>query len=335
MRVMEMSGPGNADEGVLMLATEAAIPTPGVHQVLVRVHTCGVCHTDLHTVEGDLSIPHLPLVPGHQIVGTVHAAGDAVTRWRPGDRVGVGWMHQVCGECAFCRRGQENLCPHARFTGLDVNGGYAEFALAHERFVFAVPDAMDDVAAAPLLCGGVIGYRSLRLSEIEPGGRLGLYGFGSSAHQAIQVARHWGCEVYVFTRSSEHRRLAYELGAHWVGGAEDAPPALLDASVTFAPAGWIAQRALGHLRPGGTLAINAIHMSPIPELPYALIYGERTLRSVANFTAADAEAYLRLAAEIPVRTDVEVWPLEEANTALRRLKHSEVRGAAVLRVKNG
>ncbi|MFN2202014.1 MAG: zinc-binding dehydrogenase, partial [Caldilineaceae bacterium] len=210
---------------------------------------------------------------------------------------------------------------------------YAEYVLADEGYLFALPDALDDAAAAPLLCGGVIGYRSLRLSEIQPGGRLGLYGFGSSAHQAIQVANHWGCDVYVFTRSEEHREHARALGAKWVGGAEDMPPELLDASITFAPAGWIVHRALEHLRPGGTLAINAIHMSPIPEMPYNLIYGERTLRSVANFTAEDAEEYLRLAAQIPVHTDVEVWQLAEANEALRRLKHSEIRGAAVLQVQ--
>jgi propanol-preferring alcohol dehydrogenase len=329
---MRLLRPGDIATDPLSLTDAEAIPTPAPRQVLVQVHTCGVCHTDLHTVEGELAIPHLPLIPGHQIVGTVHAVGGAVTRWRAGDRVGVGWMNQVCGQCAYCRRGQENLCRDARFTGLHVNGGYADFVAAHERFVYAVPETVDDVAAAPLLCGGIIGYRSLRLSGIEPGERLGLYGFGASAHQALQVARHWGCEVYVFTRSAAHRDHAAALGASWVGGAEETPPAPLDASVTFAPAGSLVHRALEHLRPGGTLAINAIHMSPIPALPYHLLYGERTVRSVANFTAQDAEEYLHLAAAIPVRTDVELWPLEDANLALHRLKHSEVRGAAVLRV---
>lgn len=332
MRAMLLRRPGAAENNALTLTQEISVPKPAPGQVLVQVHTCGVCHTDLHTVEGELPIPHLPLIPGHQVVGTVHAVGDTVTRWRVGDRVGIGWMNEVCGQCAYCRRGQENLCPQARFTGLHVDGGYAQFVVAHERFVYALPHAVDDVAAAPLLCGGVIGYRALRLSEIKPGDRLGLYGFGASAHQAIQVARHWGCEVYVFTRSAEHRGHAQTLGATWVGGAEETPPVLLDASVTFAPAGWIVPRALEHLRPGGTLAINAIHMSPIPELPYPLLYGERTVRSVANFTAQDAEEYLRLAAAIPVRTEVEVWPLAEANAALRRLKRSEVYGAAVLQV---
>jgi len=329
---MLLHQPGPVEEAALTLSEDAPLPEPGAGQVRVRVHTCGVCHTDLHTVEGELAIPHLPLIPGHQIVGTVDAVGPDAARWQIGQRVGIGWMNQVCGQCAYCRRGQENLCPQARFTGLHISGGYAQYALAHEHFVYALPDAFDDVAAAPLLCGGIIGYRSLRLSGIEPGGRLGLYGFGSSAHQTIQIARHWGCEVYVFTRAAEHRRHAIELGAVWVGGAEEDPPALLDAGITFAPAGWIVPRALAHLRPGGVLAINAIHMSPIPELPYSLLYGERVVRSVANFTAQDAEAYLRLAAEVPVQTAVEVWPLAEANTALRRLKHSEVRGAAVLQV---
>jgi propanol-preferring alcohol dehydrogenase len=333
MQAMLLQCPGAAEENILTFTLKPPVPTPAPGQVRVQVHTCAVCHTDLHTVEGELPLSHLPLIPGHQVVGTVHALGDAATRWRIGDRVGIGWMNQVCGQCAYCRRGEENLCPQARFTGLHVDGGYAQFVVAHERFVYALPDALDDVAAAPLLCGGIIGYRALRLSQIEPGGQLGLYGFGSSAHQAIQVARYWGCEVYVFTRSAAHREHAQALGARWVGSAEETPPVLLDASVTFAPAGWLVAQALAHLRPGGTLAINAIHMSPIPELPYALLYGERTVRSVTNFTAQDAAAYLRLAAEIPVRTEVEVWPLAEANIALRRLKHSEVRGAAVLRVR--
>lgn len=332
MRAMLLERPGDAETDTLTYTEEQPVPAPEPEQVVVQVHTCGVCHTDLHTVEGELSIPHLSLIPGHQIVGTVHAVGDDVSRWQPGDRVGIGWMNQVCGHCEFCRSGQENLCQEARFTGLHVNGGYAEYAVAHERFLYRLPDALDDVEAAPLLCGGVIGYRSLRLSEIQPGGRLGLYGFGASAHQAIQVARHWDCEVYVFTRSQDHRDHAQALGAAWVGGAEDEPPAELDSSVTFAPAGWIVHRALAHLRRGGTLAINAIHMSPIPELPYELIYGERTLRSVMNFTAEDATDFLRLAAEIPVQTDVETLPLEDANEVLRRMKHSEIRGAAVLRI---
>jgi propanol-preferring alcohol dehydrogenase len=281
-------------------------------------------------VEGELDLPKLPLVPGHQIVGLVDELGPGVTRYRLGDRVGVGWLNSSCGQCEFCLQGRENLCPEARFTGLHTDGGYAQYATVHQDFAFSLPGVLGDVQAAPLLCAGVIGYRSLRLSEICPGGRLGLYGFGASAHLAIQVARHWGCDVFVFSRGEEHRRLAEQLGAVWTGLAQDSPPVALHASVIFAPAGWIVPLALKHLRPGGTLAINAIHMSLIPEMPYRLIYGERTVRSVANYTRSDAEEFLRLAAEIPVRTEIERYRLEEANSALLRLKRRQVRASAVL-----
>lgn len=311
---------------------EPAVPEPGPGQIRLRVHICGVCHTDLHTVEGDLELPRLPLTPGHQVVGTVEALGPGATRYAPGDRVGVGWLYRTCGVCPACRAGQENLCLNAEFTGLHADGGYAEMMVVDEQFAYPLPEMFDDVAVAPLLCAGIIGFRSLRLSGIQPGQRLGLYGFGASAHLAIQVAVYWGCEVYVFTRGAEHRRLARELGAAWVGGAEEAIDTPLDASVIFAPAGWIVPLALNHLRPGGTAAINAIHMSPIPEMPYQTIYGERVLRSVANFTRADALDFLQLTAEIPVRTEVELFPLEQANDVLGRLKHSEIRGAAVLLV---
>ncbi len=333
MRAMQLHETGKMVLDRLAFTAEAPIPQPGRGQLRVRVHTCGVCRTDLHTVEGDLDLPRsLPLIPGHQVVGTVDTTGEDVTRHQIGDRVGVGWMNWTCGECDFCRSGLENLCPHARFTGLHVDGGYAEWLLVDERFAYALPAGLSDAAAAPLLCGGVIGYRTLRLSGIEAGGRLGLYGFGASAHQAIQVAVHWGCEVYVFTRSEEHRKLALELGAAWTGDANDIPPESLDAAAIFAPAGWIVARALGHVRPGATVAINAIHMSPIPELPYERIYSERVLRSVANFTRRDAEEFLRLAAEIPIRTEIETFPLTEANHALRKLSASELRAAAVLAV---
>lgn len=313
-----------------LVLTKVEDPQPGAGQVRLRVHACGVCHTDLHTVEGELKLPKLPLIPGHQIVGVVDAVGAEVTRYRIGDCLGVGWLGWTCGECEFCHRGEENLCPHARFTGLHVDGGYAQYVVVDERFAYSIPERFTEVEAAPLLCAGIIGYRSLRLSSIQPGGRLGLYGFGASAHIAIQVARHWGCEVYVFSRGEEHRRLAQELGAAWTGQAQEIPPVPLDASITFAPAGWIVPLALSHLRPGGTLAINAVYMNPIPELRYELIYGERILRSVANFTRQDAEEFLRLAAEIPVRTEVEIYPLSEANAALQRLKRGEIRGSAVL-----
>jgi propanol-preferring alcohol dehydrogenase len=283
-------------------------------------------------VEGELSLPKIPVVPGHQIVGIVDALGEGVARFRIGDRVGVPWLHQTCGECSYCRRGDENLCESARFTGLHVDGGYAEFSLAPADFAYPIPRVFSDAEASPLLCAGIIGYRALRLSEIQSGQRLGLYGFGASAHIAIQIARHWGCEVYVFTRSESHRELALTLGAAWVGDARDDPGVRLQSSITFAPAGWIVPEALRVLDKGGTLAINAIHMSPIPQMPYDLIYYERTLRSVANSTRQDAEELLQIAAQIPIRTEVHAFPLQEANQALQALKASQIDGAAAVHI---
>jgi propanol-preferring alcohol dehydrogenase len=315
-----------------LILSELDMPEPGAGQLRLRIQACGVCHTDLHTVEGELELPKLPIVPGHQIVGVVDELGHGVQRFRQGDRVGVGWLNSSCGACQFCREGRENLCPDARFTGLHVDGGYAQYAVVNEGFAYPLPEGLSDTEAAPLLCAGIIGYRSLRLSEIKPGGRLGLYGFGASAHLAIQVARYWGCDVYVFSRGQQHRRLARDLGAAWTGQAQDIPPVALDASVIFAPAGWIVPLALKHLAPGGTLAINAIYMSPIPEFAYDLIYLERTVCSVANYTRQDAEEFLSLAAEIPVRTETEVYALEEANRVLQRLKQREMQGSAVLTI---
>ncbi len=311
---------------------ERPVPQPRAGQVLIEVQVCGVCHTDLHTVEGDITPPAYPITPGHQVVGRIAALGEGVTTWRVGQRVGVPWLYAACGECEFCRRGEENLCPQARFTGFHADGGYAEFMLADARYVLALPEGISDQQAAPLLCAGIIGYRSLHKADLQPGERLGLFGFGASAHIAIQVARHWGCPVYVFTRSAEHRLHALDLGAVWVGDAEDEAPERLDRAVIFAPAGALVPLALEKLRPGGTLAINAIHMSPIPQMPYSLIYGERTLRSVANATYRDGVEFLRLAAEIPVRADTQVYRLEEARRALDDLKHSRIRGEAVLRI---
>jgi len=331
MLAMQLSAPRKVEDRPLAPVT-APDPLPGAGQIRLRIRSCGVCHTDLHSVEGELRLPRLPLIPGHHIVGTVDACGPKATRFRPGDRVGVGWLNWSCGECDDCRSGRENLCARARFTGLDVDGGYAQYTVVDERFAFPLPTSFSDEAAAPLLCAGIIGYRSLRLSEIQPGGRLGLYGFGASAHLTIQVARHWGCEIYVFSRGPEHRQLAEALGATWTGMAEDTPPQPLDAAITFAPAGRIVPLALAHLRPGGTLAINAVHMSPIPEMPYALLYGERTVRSVANYTRRDASEFLKLAAEIPVRCETVVFELSEANSALQKLKRSAIRGSAVLHI---
>jgi propanol-preferring alcohol dehydrogenase len=246
--------------------------------------------------------------------------------------VGAPWLYSTDQTCKFCQQGLENLCDSARFTGQHADGGFAEYMVVPAAFAYPIPEGFPDEQAAPLLCAGVIGYRSLRLSEIEPGGRLGLYGFGASAHVTIQVARHRGCEVYVFTRSEEHKQHARDLGAAWVGEAQDTPPAKLDSAITFAPVGWLVPEVLRVLRKGGTLAINAIHMSSIPELPYDLLYGEKTVRSVTNLTRRDAEEFLPLAAEIPIHTDVEVYPLEEANEVLQRLKRAEVTGAAVLEI---
>jgi len=329
MQAQQLVKPKPIAEKPLSLV-ETADPQPDPGQIRLKVAVCGVCHTDLHTVEGDSDLPRLPIIPGHQIVGVVEEVGEGSGRFQIGDRVGVAWLNWTCGQCQYCRNGRENLCPEARFTGLHADGGYAQYTIVDENFAYPLPENFSDVQAAPLLCAGIIGYRSLRLSGIEPGGKLGLYGFGASAHLAIQVARHWDCEVSVFTRSQAHRQHARELGAVWVGGAEDQPPALLDASVTFAPAGWIIPLALGHLRPGGTLAINAIHMTPIPEMAYDMIYGERVLRSVTNFTRQDALEFLQLAGDIPITTTVETAPLAQANEVLRRLKASEIRGAAVL-----
>jgi propanol-preferring alcohol dehydrogenase len=244
----------------------------------------------------------------------------------------VPWLYSACGACDYCQHGLENLCGNARFTGQHADGGFAEYMVVPSDFAYAIPNGFPDAQAAPLLCAGVIGYRSLRLSEIQPGGRLGLYGFGASAHVTIQVARHWGCEVYVFTRSDEHQQHALELGAAWVGQAQDTPPAELDSAITFAPAGWLVPEVLRVLRKGGTLAINAIHMSPIPEMPYAILYGERTVRSVANATRRDARDLLDLAAKIPIHTELELHTLGEANQVLQRLKRSEIQGAAVLQM---
>jgi propanol-preferring alcohol dehydrogenase len=306
-------------------------PQPGPGEVRLRVQACGVCRTDLHTVEGDLGLPRLPLVPGHQIVGVVEERGEGATRFEPGQRVGVGWLYKTCGRCEFCRQGLENLCADAQFTGLHADGGYAEAMVVPEGFAYPIPDGFSDVAAAPLLCAGIIGYRALRLSQIKPGQRLGMYGFGGSAHVTIQVARHWGCQVYVFTRSEGHRQLARELGAAWVGQAEDTPPEKLHSAVIFAPAGKLVLDALRVLERGGTLALAGVTMTPIPEIDYdQLLYWERGVRSVANFTRQDARELLQIAAEVPIQTTVQTFPLEEANEALLALKRSEIDGTGVL-----
>ncbi len=313
---------------------EVAKPVPKGDQILVRVSACGVCRTDLHVIEAELPQRKMPVIPGHQVVGVVETIGDRVTRFKPGDRVGIAWLHKTCGRCDYCRDGKENLCDNAGFTGYTVDGGYADFALASEQFTYAIPEGFPDEQAAPLLCAGIIGFRSLRLSGIQPGGRLGFYGFGSAAHVAIQVARHWNVSVYAATRDERHQALALELGAEWAGGALAEPPAKLDAAIIFAPAGEIVPAALKALKKGGTLALAGIHMSPTPPLDYNLLYHERIIRSVANNTRQDGEDFLRIAAEIPIRTQVETYPLAQANLALNKLKNDAIRGSAVLQINS-
>jgi propanol-preferring alcohol dehydrogenase len=301
MRAARLTSPGPVYTPRLRI-DEVPDPFPSQGQLLVSVRACAVCRTDLQIAEGDLAPRRLPITPGHQLVGEVLATGPGVPDWQPGSRVGVGWLAETCGNCEYCRSGRENLCLSAKFTGWDVDGGFAEGAVVDARFAFAIPDGFADLDAAPLLCGGVIGYRSLRVSGIEPGGRLGLYGFGASASLCIQVARYWGCEIYVCTRSQREAERARQLGAAWAGGYDDALPVQLDAAVTFAPAGEVVIAALRALAPGGTVAINAIHLDRIPEFSYDHLWRERALKSVANFTRSDATEFLELAARIPVVT---------------------------------
>lgn len=307
-------------------------PEPGPGEVLVRVRACGVCHTDLHVVEGELPERPLPITPGHQVVGVVEATGRGASRLRPGARVGVPWLSRTCGECRFCKRGLENLCERGRFTGYDVDGGYAEYLTVHEEFAHPLPSDASDEDVAPLLCAGVIGYRALCLCGVGPGDTLGLYGFGASAHIVIQIARFQRLQVFVYTRSAGHRELARQLGAEWVGRAGEQAPGELDGAIVFAPAGGLVPLALGALRKGGTVALAGIHMSPIPEMEYGLLYGERVLRSVANSTRADVRDLLTVAAAVGVQTKVQTFPLEQANEALQQLKAGEIDGAGVLTI---
>ncbi len=329
MRAARLHRPGSATETPLILE-DLDDPTPGPGELLVEVTACGVCRTDLQLVEGDLAARRLPIVPGHQAVGRVVSMGDGVSGWRVGERVGIAWLAGACGRCRFCTDGRENLCVEARFTGWDRDGGYATSATVLADFALRLPDGPSDLDLAPLLCGGVIGYRSLKISGIRPGGRLGLYGFGASASLAIQVAVHWGCEVFVVTRSPRERTRARELGAVWVGGYEDPPPVALDAAVTFAPVGWVVPRALAALDRGATVAINAIHLDRIPDFDYRTLWWERQIRSVANFTRADADEFLALATEIPITTVVDPRPLDDANQALGDLARGSTTGTLVL-----
>jgi propanol-preferring alcohol dehydrogenase len=322
----------NADaEKNPLLLEDVLVPEPGPDQVRVRVHVCGVCRTDLHIVEGELPQAKVPVVPGHEVVGTVDRVGKDVRTVREGDRVGIAWLQGTCKWCEFCVGGRENLCPQGKFTGYNVDGGYAEYAVAGADFAYPIPAAFSDEEAAPLLCAGIIGYRALRLSGVRPGQRLGLYGFGASAHITIQVARHWGCRVYVCSLREEHRALARELGAAWVGSTVEPPPEKLHGAIVFAPAGEIVPPALRALQKGGTLALAGIHMTPIPTLDYDHdLFGERTIRSVTANTKQDGLDLLREAAAIPIRPHTQRFKLEDANAALQALKAGTIKGAAVL-----
>lgn len=326
MRAMRLQRPRTA----LALVEGIERPAPGPHQVLLRVAACGVCRTDLHIVDGELTEPKLPLVPGHEIVGYVVSLGEGVTGLAPGQRIGVPWLGFTCGHCAYCRSGRENLCDEARFTGYQIDGGYADYALADARFCFALPPGLGDVAAAPLLCAGLIGYRALRLAGQAE--RLGLYGFGAAAHIVAQVARHRGQRVFAFTRAGDRagQEFALSLGAEWAGGSETMPPEPLDAALIFAPVGALVPAALQATVKGGTVVCAGIHMSDIPSFPYRLLWQERILRSVANLTRRDGEEFLALAPQVPVRTTTQAFPLAQANEALAALREGRLNGAAVL-----
>ncbi|HVC15452.1 MAG TPA: zinc-dependent alcohol dehydrogenase family protein, partial [Acidimicrobiales bacterium] len=332
VRAWEVCDPGPID-GRPLRFVERQRPEPGVGEVQLDVRVCGVCRTDLHVAEGDLGVHRPHVVPGHEIVGNVTALGPGAARFQIGDRVGVAWLASTCGRCRFCRRGHENLCLSATFTGWDRDGGYAEATIVDERFAYRLPDGLSDEQAAPLLCAGIIGYRALKRTSLPPGGRLGLYGFGASAHITAQIARAQGAELYVATRSDDAQELARELGATWVGGAADAPPAPLDAAILFAPVGDLVLPAMAALDRGGVLAVAGIHLSDVPTLSYAKhLFEERELRSVTANTRQDGEELLAMAPRLGVRATVQLYPLERADDALVDLAHDLVTGAAVLRV---
>ena len=325
MRAMLFEGAGHP-----LRKADSPIPKPNAGQVLIRVRACAVCRTDLHVVDGELTQPKLPLVPGHEIVGTVEQLGDRVDRFRIGDRVGVPWLGWTCGECSHCRSGQENLCDSAKFTGYTLDGGYAEYTVADQRYCFPIPESYSDAEAAPLLCAGLIGYRSL--VKAGEGKRLGIYGFGAAAHIVAQVARYQKREIYAFTRpgDEEAKRFAFGLGAVWAGGSNESPPVKLDAAIIFAPVGQLVPQALSAVGKGGIVVCGGIHMSDIPSFPYSILWEERSICSVANLTRRDGEEFMALAPKVPVRTEVQTFRLEEANEALARLRAGQVRGAAVL-----
>jgi alcohol dehydrogenase, propanol-preferring len=312
---------------------ELDLPEPSRGEILVRVLACGVCRTDLHVSEGDLPARHPRIVPGHEVVGVVERCGPGTARFKTGERVGIAWLRETCGSCIYCRRGNENLCPNARFTGYDRDGGYAEYAVVREDFAYRLPELLGVEESAPLLCAGIIGYRALKRAAVKPNSTVGLYGFGGSAHIALQVARHWGCRVFVMTRGGKHREHAKAMGADWVGTAHERPPQPLDSAILFAPAGDLVPPALEALDQGGILALAGIYLSPIPSLDYERhLFHEKELRSVTANTRADGEEFLELAGTIPIHTTTVAFALEQANQALQMLKHDQLKGAGVLRI---
>jgi alcohol dehydrogenase, propanol-preferring len=332
MRAIVLEKPAPIETNPLRLI-EKPRPIPATGEILVRILACGVCRTDLHVSEGDLPPKHAGIVPGHEIVGVVEKLGPDSGRFNVGDRVGVAWLRETDGTCRYCRSGRENLCPNARFTGWDHDGGYAEYAVVREDFAYRLPERIDDEHAAPLLCAGIIGFRAIKRAGIIPGATVGLYGFGGSAHLALQVLKYWKCRVFVMSRGGIHRELAEELGADWIGDAMERPPAPLDAAILFAPAGDLVPPILQSLDRGGILAIAGIYLSPIPPLEYERdLFYERELRSVTANTRADGEEFLKIAGEVPIKSYTVGMRLEEANRALTMLKHDELRGAAVLHV---
>jgi propanol-preferring alcohol dehydrogenase len=332
LRAIALGKPGPIETNPLHVV-DKPLPVPGVGEIAVRVRTCGVCRTDLHVTEGDLPPKHAGIVPGHEVVGYVENLGPGSRRFKAGDRVGIAWLRETDGTCRYCRMGRENLCPNALFTGWDRDGGYAEYAVVREDFAYSLPEGIDDEHAAPLLCAGIIGFRAIKRAGVVPGATVGLYGFGGSAHLALQVLKHWKCRVFVMSRGGIHRELAEELGADWIGDAMERPPAPLDSAILFAPAGDLVPPILGSLDRGGILAIAGVYLSAIPPLDYERdLFYEREIRSVTANTRADGEEFLRIAGEIPIKTYTVGMRLDEANRALAMLKHDELRGAAVLHV---
>jgi propanol-preferring alcohol dehydrogenase len=334
MQAMVLKNPAPIDTSPLELR-EVDAPLAQAGEIRVRVLACGLCRTDLHVIEAELPPHKKDLIPGHQIVGVVDELGPGTSRFKMGDRVGIAWLGFTCGRCAYCRNGKENLCPNARFTGYDTDGGYTQYAVANEAFAYSVPESLDPVAVAPLLCAGIIGYRALMRAEMKPGCRLGLYGFGSSASIGIQIARHMGCRVYVMTRDENHQQLARDLGAIWAGSAAAKPPELLDSAVLFAPVGDLVLPAMEALDRGGVLAVAGIHLSDIPVMNYQRhLFNEKELRSVTANTRADGRALLQLAAEIPLQPRTMRFPLDQANRGLQSLKHDGINGSGVLAIGN-